>query len=219
MPDAALDRLRRAIPSVEPGPFDEASLEADFPGTRKGAVLALFYPRDGEPHIVLTQRTTHLSSHSGQISFPGGRIDPHDYSAAEAALRETREEVGIATDGIDLHGPLDPVHTVVSNYILIPYVGFAAHTPAFVPNPYEVEHVIELPFRHLLNPATPTDEVWPLRGDRRRVGFYRYGPHKIWGATARVLRQIVALAGGPELPSGLVPPGEVEPVGRVEGGG
>jgi hypothetical protein len=78
-------------------------------------------------------------------------------------------------------------------------------------DPAEVAEVIELPFRHLLDPRTVENEVWLLRGERRRVGFYRHGEHKIWGATGKVLRQIVERAGGPPASCGLVPPGEVEP--------
>ena len=209
MSSEAFERLRRRLERLEP--VDEADVERAYPEARRGAVLALFYPRGGEPHLILTKRTTHLRHHSGQISFPGGRIDPHDISAAEAALRETREEIGVATDHLALHGPLRPVFTVASNYVLIPFVGFAEEAPAFVPNAYEVAELIELPFRHLLDPATPEDEIWIVRGERRRVGFYRFGEHKIWGATARVLRHLVGLAGGPEPADGLVPPGEVEP--------
>lgn len=209
MPHDPLGRLHRALAAL--GPVDEATVEADFPTARRGAVLALLYPRPDEPHLILTRRTPHLRLHSGQISFPGGRIDPHDFSPAEAALRETREEIGIATDRLELYGPLRPVFTVVSNYVLFPFVGFSAEAPAFAPNPHEVAELIELPLSHLLTPSAAHEEIWLIRGDRRRVGLYRFGQHKIWGATARVLRQLVVLAGGPDPPPRLVPPGEVEP--------
>jgi 8-oxo-dGTP pyrophosphatase MutT (NUDIX family) len=143
------------------------------------------------------------------VSLPGGRIDPQDPTPQAAALRETREELGIDTDGLEVHGPLDPVFTVASNYVLLPFVAFTAQTPRFVPHDYEVAAVIEMPFRHLLRPETVEEELWPLRGSTYRVGLYRYGQHRIWGATARVLREILDLAGGPAPPPDLVPPGEV----------
>lgn len=211
MQTVALDRLRGALAAGGSRVLDEAQLGAGFPGARRGAVLALFYPRDGRPHVVLTRRTPQLRLHSGQVSLPGGRIDPLDFSPAEAALRETREELGIATDDLVLWGALEPVFTVVSNYLLIPFVGYAEGRPAFVPNPAEVAEVLEVPLVHLLAPGSVEEEVWLLRDQWRRVGFYRFGEHKIWGATARVLREIVALAGGPAPPAALVLPGEVEP--------
>ena len=218
MDSPALQALRRSLAALPSVNFDDAGLEASYPGARWAAVLALFYPRRGEPHLVLTRRTPHLKTHSGQISLPGGRIDPLDFSPAEAALRETREELGVATDDLELFGPLavsyeplEPFYVAASNSVLLPFVAFAEQRPAFVPNPGEVAEVIELPLSHLLDASSVTEEIWPLRGELRRIGFYRFGPHKIWGATARILRQVVALAGGPEPPPGLMLPGDVEP--------
>lgn len=211
MSSAPLDLLVQRLNTVRTFEPDEAAIEREYPGALRGAVLVLFYPASGQPHLVLTQRTTSLSLHSGQISLPGGRIDPDDATPREAALRETREELGLSTDGLAVWGPLQPVFTVVSNFILLPFVGLATERPTFVPNPAEVAEIIELPLGHLLLPSTVQDELWQLRGERRRVGFYRFGEHRIWGATARVLRQIVALAGGPPPPTELVTPGEVEP--------
>src|SRR5439155_2725595 len=120
-----LAQLREALRRLEPIELDEAWVAATFPHARRAAVLALFYPRDGRDYLVLTQRTPHLRSHSGQISFPGGRIDPLDFSPAEAALRETHEELGVATDDLELYGPLmaefDPVtpHFVQASNSLI----------------------------------------------------------------------------------------------------
>lgn len=205
-------RLRRALAELQPGALSEEQLEADYPGARRAAVLVLIYPLDGEAHLVLTRRTPHLPDHAGQISLPGGQIDPLDFSPAEAALRETREELGISTDDLVLGGPLDPVFVRVSNYVLVPFLAFSGSTPAFVPNPMEVAEVIELPVPRLLESSTLREEVWLVRGERQRVSFYAFGRHKIWGATARVLRQVVALAGGPAPPSALIPPGDVMPV-------
>jgi 8-oxo-dGTP pyrophosphatase MutT (NUDIX family) len=212
-----LSRLRRNLADLSRHHRNETRF-ATHAGARRGAVLALLYPRGGEPHLVLTRRTPHLTQHSGQISLPGGRIDPLDFSPADAALRETREELGVSTDDFEVLGPLlarydpaEPYYVQASHSVLLPFVAFSPATPTFVPNPAEVAEVIELPLRHLLQTSTVEEETWLLRGKQRRIGFYRFGPHKIWGATARVLRQIVELAGGPPPPPEMVLPGEVDP--------
>jgi 8-oxo-dGTP pyrophosphatase MutT (NUDIX family) len=211
MQSASLVLLRRGIAEQQGRLPSEADVQSSYPGARLSAVLALLYPHRGEPHLVLTLRTPSLREHSGQISLPGGRIDPHDFSAAEAALRETREELGIATDEVELWGGLMPIFTQTSNFVLIPFVGETPARPPFVPNSAEVAEVIEVPFGHLLDPRSVGEERWWVRGRWRRVGFYRYGEHKIWGATGRILRQLVELAGGPAGPEQLLPPGEVDP--------
>lgn len=206
-----LARLRAGIERIAEVRADAADLERAFPGARYGAVLALLYPHEGEPYLVLTRRTAHLKTHAGQISLPGGRIDPLDFSPLEAALRETREEVGAATDRLEIWGDLAPVFTHVSNFVVLTSVAWAHERPVFVINEAEVDELIEVPFAHLLKAETAEEELWDVRARRRRVGFYRYAEHKIWGATARVLRQMVNLAGGePPLP-GVLLPGEVEP--------
>jgi 8-oxo-dGTP pyrophosphatase MutT (NUDIX family) len=208
---SALERLLSALDTLDTSLHDLALVRRSWPDARVAAVLALFYPLGDAPHLILTRRSPDLRHHSGQISFPGGRIESTDPSPAAAALRETREELGIPTEGIELHGTLDPVFTVVSNFVLLPIVGSLPARPLFVPDPGEVAELIDLPLASLLDPAAAEEECWELRGRARRVSFYRYREHKIWGATARVLRQVVELAGGRGLPQGLLPPGDVDP--------
>jgi 8-oxo-dGTP pyrophosphatase MutT (NUDIX family) len=210
LPDP-LALLRRRLDERQASVPGESELRSTYPGANLGAVLVLLYPHRGEPHLVLTLRTSSLRLHSGQISLPGGRIDPHDFSPAEAALRETREELGIGTDEVELWGALVPSFTHASNFVLIPFVGATSARPPFSPNSVEVAEVIEVPFRHLLDARNVEEERWWVRQQWRRIGFYRYREHKIWGATARVLRQLTELAGSAPLPTSLLPPGEVDP--------
>lgn len=218
MEDRVIQTLRHRLAGHAAPVLDDALLEGYDPGARPSAVLLLLYPLHGEPHIVLTRRAEQLSQHSGQIALPGGRIDPYDPSPVEAALRETREELGINTDELEVLGALDPVYVNASRFLILPFVASSPRRPVFVPNQAEVDEVIEVPLRHLLSAAAPAEERWIVRGDWRRVGLYRYGHHKIWGATARVLRQLIALLDGPAPPPGRAAPGEVLPLEGDEAG-
>src|SRR5262249_27986577 len=154
----------------------------------------LFYPHrlpgsaaQFDPNLVLTRRTTALRRHSGQISLPGGRYEPEDGSLLRTALRETEEELGVNPADLTIWGRLEPEHIVVTHYARARFVAFTPRRPAFRPSPAEVAEVIDVPLAHLLDPATVEEEEWDLQGAARRVSFYRYGEHKIWGATARIL--------------------------------
>jgi 8-oxo-dGTP pyrophosphatase MutT (NUDIX family) len=205
MPDDSpdlLERLRAALLAAGLGPTHLDIAPADDPeGRTLAAGLVLFYPFhlaggvDGAaaPHLVLTRRTTALRRHSGQISLPGGRYDFEDGSLLRTALRETEEELGVDPANLTIWGRLEPEHIVATHYALAPFVAFTPRRPLFVPAPAEVAEVIDLPLAHLLDPATIEEEVWEYQGSQRRVCFYRYGEHKIWGATARILHQIVTL--------------------------
>jgi 8-oxo-dGTP pyrophosphatase MutT (NUDIX family) len=194
------ERLRAALLAAGLGPTRLDIAPADDPeGRTLAAGLVLLYPHRPagadreEPHIVLTRRTTALRRHSGQISLPGGRYDLEDGSLLRTALRETEEELGVDPATLTVWGRLEPEHIVASHYALAPFVAHVPRRPAFRPAPAEVAEVIDLPVSHLLDPATLDEEVRDFQGVPRRVSFYRFGEHKIWGATARILHQIVTL--------------------------
>ncbi|OQA40216.1 MAG: putative NUDIX hydrolase [Chloroflexi bacterium ADurb.Bin325] len=206
---AALARPLPGLPgqmgmSPRPRPGAERILDPDL-DCRRAGVLALLYPGDAgaAPYIVLTRRTNSVESHRGQISFPGGSMEPGE-DAVAAALREAQEELGVDPAALTVVGRLSPLYIPPSDFCIYPAVAYAAARPAFVPSPHEVAEVLEVPLAHLLSPATRCEEVWEIRGAAVHVPYYAFGQHKIWGATAMVLCELLALlsgAGGSDLSS------------------
>ncbi|HEY7126060.1 MAG TPA: CoA pyrophosphatase [Ktedonobacterales bacterium] len=163
-------------------------------GQRAAAVLAPLYLHDGRPHLLFTQRAETLNAHRGEISFPGGRYEPGDGSLEQTALREAREEIGLAPERVELLGLLAPVWTVVSNFTILPFVGLLPTGPGDLRlNSAEVAALIEAPLAELANPAIFHVEEWVRGGVARPVYFYDFGPHRIWGATARMLFELLEL--------------------------
>jgi 8-oxo-dGTP pyrophosphatase MutT (NUDIX family) len=199
-PDEAMtalepDFIRRALRGPLPGLA--AHLRMSLPGrahaplprpdAREASVLLLIYPRQATLHFVLTQRTEWLGHHSGQISLPGGRREPGDADVIATALREAREELGIATEQVELLGRLTTLYIPPSNFVVHPVVGYIAAQPVFHPNAREVAELIEVPLALLLDPATR--QLGPLPGGGPNAPFYRIGKHAVWGATAMVLSE------------------------------
>ena len=144
-----------------------------------------------QPMVLLTERTVHLSTHSGQVAFPGGRADPEDASPADTALREAQEEVGLERDFVEVLGNL-PTYVTGSSFIITPVVGLVRPDCVLAPNPYEVAELFEVPLAFLLDPANHRRHVFDHGGVRREWFSmpYQDGPktHFIWGATAGMLR-------------------------------
>jgi len=191
---AALQRPLPGLPAqmrmaTQPRPGTWRILDPDM-DCRRAGVLVLLYPRGDELNLVLTRRTETVENHRGQISFPGGSLEPGE-TPRQAALREAKEELGIEPAGLELLGELSPLYVPPSNFYIYPIVAYAPVRPDFVPLLQEVAEVIEVPLAHLLDPATRHEEVWQIRGLPTRVPFYAVGPHKVWGATAMILSELV----------------------------
>lgn len=195
--------LRAALAQPLPGlPVQLAMSPQPRPGTerildpgldcRRAGVLALVYPCAGEPCVALTRRTDSVDNHRGQISFPGGSLEPGE-DALTAALREGWEELGIRPERLEVLGALSPLYIPPSGFCVYPTVALAAERPDFVANPAEVAEIIEAPLALLLAPETRQEEWWSIRGATVRVPFYAIGPHKVWGATAMILCELLAL--------------------------
>lgn len=148
------------------------------------------------PTVLLTQRTAHLSTHSGQIAFPGGKVDATDASAVAAALREAQEEVALDPGHVEVLGTL-PAYVTGTAYVVTPVVALVRPGFTLNPNPHEVDQAFEVPLAYLMNPANHRQHEITWEGRTRRWFSmpYQDGPHErfIWGATAGMLRNLYRL--------------------------
>jgi 8-oxo-dGTP pyrophosphatase MutT (NUDIX family) len=165
----------------------------------KAAVLVPILDR-GEPWLVFAKRTDTVGQHAGQISFPGGRVDHGDAGFLQAALREAHEEVGLPPEVVEPLGALDDQETVATQYVITPWVGLVRAPVAWRPDGLEIERVIEVPVAALLDRANFRSERWTRNGVSRDVYFYDYAGDTIWGATARILRDYLAIVAAPDSP-------------------
>src|SRR3989442_15829398 len=152
----------------------------------KAAVLLPIIDR-GEPMILFTKRTDRVGQHKGQISFPGGVVEPTDASLLEAALRECEEEIALPRAAVEPLGTLDDSETVATHFVITPIVGVVWHPVAWQPDGEEIEKVIEVPFERLTAEGSCRVEQWERDGVTRPVYFFDYEGESIWGATARIL--------------------------------
>jgi 8-oxo-dGTP pyrophosphatase MutT (NUDIX family) len=166
---------------------DEA-LALKAPGGVAAAVLIPLYVTGGELHAVFTKRNADLRRHAGEISFPGGRRD-EDEELAETALREAEEEIGLERDLVEILGALPPTSTIVTNYVIYPFVGLIEPGGIFRPNPIEVDAVVELSLPALR--AGFEKKRLIRRGVPIKTDTYTVDGNFIWGATARIVGQLL----------------------------
>lgn len=183
--EAIAERLAR--PAPPPGP-DELHRITLGEGARVtyAAVMVPLVNRPEGLQLLLTQRTAHLADHAGQISFPGGRVEPQDASREETAFRETEEEIGLARTHVALLGRL-PDYEIPSGFRITPIVGWIEPPFELRPDPIEVAEVFEVPLAHLLDPANQQRHFRMLGERRRDYWAIPYGERFIWGATAAML--------------------------------
>ena len=200
----ALDRADRPIPlddrllprnangQVTRRAYDRAT----FPPARPASTLLVIYPGDaGRLVIPLTVRHAEMRSHAGEVSLPGGAVDPTDADREAAAMREAWEEIGLAPDLVRIVGVLDDVWIPVSNFELRPFVGTVSRRPMLVPHDAEVAAIVELPLDALFDDAVLGTEEFSGRGFTVRAGAYRYGGVRVWGATALTLGMLAHVLG------------------------
>lgn len=163
------------------------------PSRRPAAVLCVLFDEGDQAHVVLTRRSSRLRSHTHQVSFPGGRLDPGE-EPAEAALREAREEVGIDPSTVQVMGRLPALRTVVNPAPITPFVARVPDRPTLMPNPAEVERAFTVPLLELLEPDVYRQELWTFPDGRERpMEFFELIGDTVWGATARMLVELMEL--------------------------
>jgi len=181
------ERLKRPLPASAVYGDDGIGREAS------GTVAAVLVPIIAHPSgltVLFTQRTAHLKAHSGQVSFPGGRAEPSDRSAEETALRESEEEIGLDRARVTVAGALPPTPTFVTNYAIYPFVGLIEAGREWVIGEDEVAEVLELPLAALRSAYGERRLV--RRGIPFRTPTYEVEGHFIWGATGRILKDLLA---------------------------
>jgi 8-oxo-dGTP pyrophosphatase MutT (NUDIX family) len=190
-PDAR-ERIRSRLLPTE----DAAELAAH--GSTRAAVLVPLVELDGLLHVVLTRRRSDMRRHAGEISVPGGRSDPEDVSPTATALREAHEEVGLPPENVEILGALSPVGTFVTGFAVYPVVGWVDHPGEWQLSPREVDVVLELELGALVAGYERRSLV--RRGVPFTTDAYVVGEHVVWGATGRMLRELLE-----RLPPDLVP--------------
>jgi len=166
--------------------------EMQPPDARRAAALLLLYPDDGQVKLPLTVRRHDLPQHAGQVSLPGGRIDPGE-SPVDAALRETHEELGVPPDNVRILGPLSSLWVVVSNRLLFPFVGVTDARPDFRPAPKEVAALLEIALPDLCDPARLGWSRHSREGIIVDYPHFDLAGHQTWGATAMILGEFGSL--------------------------
>lgn len=186
--EALFDQLQARLEATPPR-------AVHLPGValKESAVLVPLFVRGGAVHVVFTKRPETLRQHPGQISFPGGGRESVDATPLHTALRETREELGIAPEQVRVLGRLDELPTI-TEYLIIPYVGVIPPDVVYVQSQEEVEEVIEVPLEHLLDTSHQRTERRRVLAQDRDIYFYDFGRHVIWGATAQILRNLLTIA-------------------------
>lgn len=197
--ESIADAIRRA---PRPIPLDERLLprSADgrptrrrddrtgFPPARRAATLLVIYPDAARRLVIpLTVRRAEMRAHAGEVSLPGGAVDPSDLDHEAAALREAWEEIGLDPEAVHIAGTLDEVWIPVSNYELTPFVGTVSALPTLVAHDAEVASIVELPLAALFDEDVVAVEEFSGRGFAIQAGAYRYGGVRVWGATAITL--------------------------------
>lgn len=203
--DSLIEKLRRRLDENLPGLEAQSRMAPrfrvrDLPDAatlakaRKSGVLVLIYPCEKVPHLVLMKRNEYPGVHSGQISFPGGRVEEIDRNYRDTALREANEEVGVIVNEVEVLGELSQLYIPPSRFLVQPVVAAARQRPVFVPDASEVQEILEVPLAHLQNLANRSQKDINVGGNvRLNAPYFDVFGHVVWGATAMMLSELLAI--------------------------
>jgi 8-oxo-dGTP pyrophosphatase MutT (NUDIX family) len=190
-PAALIARLARPVPQPDPRDLHMSFIPEGARAT-DAAVLVPIVDRGDTLQVLLTQRTSHLSDHAGQISFPGGRVEADDASREDTALRETEEEIGLARSRITVVGRL-PLYEIPSGFRITPIVGWVEPPFELALDPFEVACAFEAPLEHFADPKRYQRREYRFRGRHRHYMAIPYQGRYIWGATAGMLYSLARM--------------------------
>jgi 8-oxo-dGTP pyrophosphatase MutT (NUDIX family) len=196
--DISLAVVRRAFTRLGPAePAPVRFLPAELPdgvppvGRSAAAVLCGLFEEGGEARVILTRRSSRMRSHTSEVSFPGGRLEKGEAPLA-AALREASEEIGLDPAAVEILGPLSPLATFRGQVLITPFLGVLSTRPALSPSPEEVERAFDVSLAELGSDEVYREELWLVPGAGwRPINFFELNGDTVWGATARILRELL----------------------------
>ena len=191
------ERLKEQLPGLDAqlkmAPLKRIPTEPGNEKFKESAVLLLLFPNNNTLNFVLIKRPEETGPHSGQVSFPGGKRDFDDHSLLHTALRETKEEIGTETDSVEILGQLTPLYIAVSQYMVYPYVGYIDKHPDFIPEPGEVEYILEIQLSELLSPSVIKTTLIERKDYSFQTPYFDVKNEIVWGATAMILSEFITI--------------------------
>lgn len=181
--------------SMSPSPVDLRRFDAKLPSNyRKGSVLILLYPFEGKAFFPLIKRPEYLGVHSGQIAFPGGKMEEEDADEVETALREAWEEVGILPEQVKLIGRMSNLFIPTSNFLVSPILGYSEIIPDFVPEEREVARIIQTAISTFYEPTLRKQKVLEFSDNfRLDTPYFEVEKEMVWGATAMIISELLQI--------------------------
>jgi len=179
--------------SMSPLPVDPRRFNFNFSESpRKGAVLILIYPELNQAFFPLIKRPTYDGVHSGQIAFPGGKMDPEDENIIDTAIREAWEEVGVLPENVKLIGSISDLFIPASNFLVSPIIAYTESKPHFIPEVKEVDRIIETPLERLFDLETRKQKILDIDGRiKLDTPYFDISDEVVWGATAMILGEFI----------------------------